>query len=130
VIEEWPGGLGDERWNSVQYKYFTPEEVQGLDEQFVARLEIAREKAGIPFIITSGLRTPTQNESLPNAVSDSSHLTGHAVDLAVAESQARYTTIKSLLDAGFNRLGIYSAHVHVDDDGTKPPNCIWYVAGA
>lgn len=113
-----------------KWQFFQDSEVEGLNEDFVAKLDKARGLAAVPFVITSGLRSPETNQSLPNAVSDSSHLTGHAVDLAVSESQARYAIIKALLDTGFNRLGIYSAHIHVDDDATKPLNVIWYVAGA
>jgi zinc D-Ala-D-Ala carboxypeptidase len=113
-----------------KYLYFSDSEVEGLNDGFMQKLEQAREKAGIPFIITSGLRTPEKNQSLPNAVSDSSHLTGHAVDLAVGESSIRYRVLTSLLAVGFNRIGIYEKHLHVDDDATKDPNVIWYVQGA
>lgn len=112
-----------------RYQYFTDDEVKGLDDAFCQKLSIARGKAGVPFIITCGLRTQEQNDALSESVKDSAHLTGHAVDLACSDSQTRYAIISSLLAAGLNRLGIYSAHIHVDDDPTKPPNVIWYVSG-
>jgi zinc D-Ala-D-Ala carboxypeptidase len=113
-----------------KFQYFSDDEVRGLNEDFVTRLDKARGLAGIPFIITSGLRSPETNQSLANAVSDSAHLTGHAVDLAVGESTVRFKVIQSLLAAGFTRIGIYSAHLHVDDDPTKDADVIWYVSGA
>src|SRR5437764_536052 len=66
------------------YKWFKPEEVEGLDEEFVAKLDQARNLAGFPFVIASGFRTPEKNESIIGAVRDSSHLKGLAVDLVVA----------------------------------------------
>lgn len=112
-----------------KYQHFQDNEVEGLDETFVQKLDQARGLSGVPFIITSGLRSPSENQSIPNAVQDSAHLSGLAVDLAVADSQSRFLVVKALLDCGFNRIGIYSAHVHVDDSKTLPPNVMWYVEG-
>lgn len=112
-----------------KYQFFTDDEVKGLDDGLCQMLSIARGKANVPFIITCGLRTPDQNSALAESVADSAHLTGHAVDLACADSPTRFAMLKALLDAGFNRVGIYSAHLHVDNDTTKPPNVCWYVSG-
>jgi zinc D-Ala-D-Ala carboxypeptidase len=112
-----------------KWRHFSDAEVSGLDTELVAKLDMAREKAGVPFIITSGLRTVEQNAALSESVSDSAHLTGHAVDLACTDSPARFAMVKSLLDVGFTRMGIYSAHLHVDNDLTKPQQLLWYVAG-
>lgn len=113
-----------------QYKFFSDDEVAGLDRELCAMLDMARGKAGVPFTITCGLRNAAQNAALPESVSDSAHLTGHAVDLACGDSTTRYAMLAGLLSAGFNRIGIYSAHLHVDNDATKPPNVCWYVAGS
>src|ERR1017187_1211103 len=104
------------------YTYFSNEEVIGLDPEFCAMLDRARGLAGTPFTITSGLRTPQQNESTPNAVHDSAHLVGLAVDLECEGSQERWLIIKALIDVGFNRIGVYSAHIHVDSSKTLPQN--------
>ena len=109
--------------------YFTDEEVQGLDKELCAMLDRARGFANVPFVITCGLRTPEQNAGLPEAVQDSAHLTGNAVDLACADSQTRFAMLKGLLGAGFNRIGIYKLHCHADDSPTLPPNVIWFVEG-
>jgi uncharacterized protein YcbK (DUF882 family) len=112
-----------------KYQFFTDDEVKGLDDGLCQMLSIARGKANVPFLITNGLRTPEQNAALPESVSDSAHLTGHAVDLLCDDSQTRYAMISGLLAAGFNRMGIYSGHIHVDNDATKPPHVIWYASG-
>lgn len=113
-----------------KWTYFDPLEVEGLNEEFVAMLDRARGLSGTKFTITSGLRTLLQNESTPNAVHDSAHLVGLAVDLECHESVERYKIIKALMQVGFTRLGIYSGHIHVDCDKTKPQEVIWYVIGA
>jgi uncharacterized protein YcbK (DUF882 family) len=112
------------KWN-----YFSPEEVGGLNEEFVALLDRARGLAQTPFIITSGLRTLQENEQTANAVSDSAHLSGLAVDLACVESEKRFSIIKALLAVGFCRIGVYERHLHVDKSSTLPQNVIWYVIG-
>jgi zinc D-Ala-D-Ala carboxypeptidase len=114
---------------SQLWKYFAPDEVQGLDTELCAMLDRARGLAGIPFIITSGLRTVAENEALSESVKDSAHLSGHAVDLACADSVLRYAMLRGLLLAGFHRIGIYSAHVHADNDLSLPPNVIWVNGG-
>jgi zinc D-Ala-D-Ala carboxypeptidase len=111
-------------------RWFKPTEVLGLDPELCEMLDIARGLAGVPFIITSGLRTEEQNASLPEAVSDSAHLTGNAVDLACTDSSTRYVMIKALLAAGFTRIGVYEKHCHCDNSPMLPPNVIWDVSGS
>ena len=112
-----------------KYTYFSDKEADGLNPDLMAMLDIARGKAGVPFFITSGLRTAEQNSGLQNAVSDSSHLTGHAVDLLCTDSVTRFAMLSGLLEAGFNRLGIYKNHIHCDNDPSKDPKVCWYVEG-
>ncbi len=111
------------------YKWFTSEEVEGLQDAFVQKLDKARGIADTPYRITSGKRTLLQNEQTPGAVNDSAHLEGLAVDLLCEESWERYLIIESLLAVGFCRLGIYRKHIHVDDSKTLPQNVIWYSDG-
>ena len=108
------------------WHYFKPEEVIGLDQELCAMLDRARGLAGVPFVITSGLRTPDQNAALPDAVYDSAHLTGNAVDLACPDSATRYAMLRGLILAGFERIGIYSAHLHVDNSTQLPLKVAWY----
>lgn len=119
------------------YKYFSDEEVAGLDKELCAMLDMARGTAGVPFKITSGLRTADQNSVLKGAVSDSSHLTGKAVDLWVEDGHAYFAMLKGLYAAGFRRFGHYFTaalsdpntfiprHLHVDIDETKPLDDAW-----
>ncbi len=122
-----------------EFKYFTQEEVVGLDPEFVSKLDIATartadisvEKRRVPFVITSGFRSPDQNQSVIGSVADSSHLTGHAVDLKVVNSHEVWVMVAALTEAGINRIGVYvnkewqPIHIHCDDDSGKVSQVIF-----
>jgi uncharacterized protein YcbK (DUF882 family) len=113
-----------------KWTYFKEEEVRGLEPEFVAKLDMARHKAGIPFIITSGKREPGDNATV-GGVQDSAHLQGRAVDLHSSDSRSHYKIIKAALETGINRVGYYTdghgtpTHVHLDDSSTLPQEVIW-----
>ena len=114
-----------------EYKYFTPEEVAGLDQEFVAKLDQARNIAGFPFVITSGFRTFEANQSIIGSVPDSSHLKGLAVDLAVSNDHEVSLIVDAAKAVGITRRGIYinaagvPTHVHIDIDPDKVSDVIW-----
>lgn len=108
-----------------EYKWFSPEEVEGLDANFVAKLDLARQAAGIPFLITSGFRSPETNQSTPGAVSDSAHLKGLAVDLRVTNDHEVALIFDAAKAVGITRRLVYvdqdfnPVHVHIDVDPDK-----------
>lgn len=113
-------------------KYFRREEFDSADEvgsgdkmseRLIERLYVARELSMIPFIINSGYRTEKHNKKV-GGVKNSSHLRGLAVDIASTKDN-RYWLIKSLLDAGFTRIGIADTFIHVDIDDEKNKFNIW-----
>jgi hypothetical protein len=126
----WTGGKVN------QYTFFNDSEIVGLDPELVAMLDMACGLAGhvfgshVPFVITSGRRTPEQNAALPNAVQDSEHLTGNGVDLACSDSQIRFAMLRGLTGAGFNRIGIYAEHIHAGNSKTLPQNVCWFIESA
>ena len=93
--------------------YFSDTEVAGLEPEVATKIDQARHLAAIPFIITSTRRTPEQNLAV-GGVSDSAHLKGLAVDLAVPDSHALFLMVKACLDVGFKRIVI---GINVDSDG-------------
>lgn len=118
----------------IDLEHFKPNEVEGLNESTAKKLDYARGTAGVPFVITSGFRTSEKNKGLSGAVGDSSHLSGHGVDLHVEDDFHFKAVVAGLLAAGFNRMGFYFAlegtklipkHIHVDDDPTKPAHVFW-----
>lgn len=123
------------------YKYFKPEEVVGLDPEYVSKLDLATAKTAeldtegrrFPFVIASGFRTPEKNQSVIGAVPDSSHLTGLATDLVVSNDHEVWLVITALHAVGITRIGIYvdannrPTHVHndLDTEGAHVPQVVW-----
>tara|TARA_B100000424_G_scaffold181101_1_gene140123 strand:+ start:90 stop:464 length:375 start_codon:yes stop_codon:yes gene_type:complete len=114
------------------YEFDSPDEEGSgkmMDEEFLEKIDVARDIAGFPFIINSGFRTITYNRLLKEkgykASSKSSHLLGYAADIHCDDSRKRFILIEALLDAGFNRIGIANTFIHVDNDPNKTENVIW-----
>jgi len=113
-------------------KYFTldefncpslPNSGKNMDSSFLAKLEEAREIAGVPFKITSGYRTKEHNAEV-GGVPNSSHLIGVAADIAVSNGSERYIILNALIRAGFKRIGVAKTFIHCDTDPNKS-NSVW-----
>ncbi len=103
-------------------KYFKEIEYK-MDKDFLAKLDDAREFAGVPFFINSAYRSPEHPESIKNPTS--SHIKGLAVDIKANNSRTRYKVLEALIHVGFNRIGIADTFIHVDDDRNKACGVIW-----
>lgn len=115
-------------WND--YPNFTLEELDdGGPEpasEFMRKLQLARwicyslcKEAGITpikFHITSGSRSIEKNRQV-GGKDDSTHLYGRACDIAAITSRDRFFIVKSLMLAGFTRIGVNfkKKFIHVDD---------------
>ena len=115
-----------------QPRYFTDEEfkraspacfLSDMSCQFMKFLDEAREKAGIPFVISSAYRT-VEHELQRGRPGTSSHCKGIAVDIKCWSSVNRLKIVKALIECGAVRIGIHPKFIHVDLDYTKP-QCIW-----
>lgn len=106
-------------------KHFSEREVRGLKPELVAKLDQARGFAGVPFIITSGYRSPEDNTAA-GGVEDSAHTRGEAVDLACSSSSVRHKMLSSLYLVGFNRIGVYDRHLHADVSSSLPQGVTWW----
>lgn len=98
-----------------------------MDKAFLELLDQAREKAGVPFKITSGFRTKEWNLKAGGRVG-SSHCKGLAADIYLPNnSRDRYLIINALLETGINRMGIsfMGGFIHVDIDSSKDKNVLW-----
>lgn len=95
------------------FKYFSDEEIKGLQGNLPAMLDMARGIAGVPFRLTS----TTGGQHATN----SAHYKGLAVDIGlghIAEgferNTVRWAILKGLFAAGFQRIEVCPAHIHVD----------------
>ena len=121
--------------NYPALKYFKKEEFESPDLEgsgeymcpdFLQKLDMAREKAKIPFRINSGYRTPEHNEKV-GGVPHSSHkkIPCQASDISTRTSKERFIILISLMAVGFTRFGIGKGFIHVDMDKEKPANVMW-----
>ena len=94
-----------------------------MDANFLAKLDEAREYAGIPFVINSAYRSPSHPESIKNPTS--SHIKGLAVDIRCNTSRNRFIILNALLAVGFTRIGIAKTFIHVDLSFDKSQEVIW-----
>lgn len=95
-------------------------EKEGMDARFLNKLDGARHYAGVPFVITSGFRCSKHNASLLNSSPLSSHLDGIASDIKCHDSKTRWRIVFGLQAVGFQRIGVYRNHIHVDSAQDKP----------
>ncbi len=121
-------GVKQSQTPAPTYKYFSPAEVAKwkLKPELWAKLDLIRAECGFPFIITSGFRTQAENDALNGSVSDSSHLSGLAVDLSCTDSTRRFKMIDVARKYGIKRLGIGKTFVHMDISTTLPQEVMWH----
>jgi len=98
--------------------------LMNMDSGTVGRLQLARDIAGIPFKINSASRCEKHNREV-GGVAGSAHLHGFAVDVVAIQSATRMLVLRSLLAAGFERIGIAKTFIHADRDLDLPGDVVW-----
>lgn len=109
---------------SSRYRYFTDEEAKGAEPELMAKLDMARKIAGIPFHLTSVLRRVEHNAAI-GGLPDSAHLPNirglsYAADIFCDNSANRWRIVFALKEAGFTRIVQELLHIHADIDPGKP----------
>jgi len=116
----------------MSLKYFNPEQdpkMVGVNVNLLFMLDNARQFAGIPFIINSGLRTPEQSVAC-GGYADDPHTKGLAVDIESLNDEQAYCITAGALAAGFKRIGRGKGHIHLDIDTSKAQKVYWLEKGA
>ncbi len=104
-------------WDALRFfsrHEFSAPDLMSFD--FLILLDLARSRAGVPFRIASSFRNGDPG----------SHGDGLAVDIACSTSTERLRIVRALLEVGFQRVGIYRRHVHVDVDESRDQLVLWY----
>lgn len=118
----------------ITSKYFKEKEfkacspacsLQDMSQGTMDRLDEARERAGIPFVLNSAYRSPAW-EKKKGRTGTGAHTTGHAVDIRCNTDSNRMKIVLALLMVGFRRIGIGKTYIHADDDPNKTPNVMWH----
>ena len=117
--------------------YFTIEELRcqhtgndGIQAEFLAKLNAIRHECGFPFPITSGYRAPEHPIEARKAT-PGAHASGRAVDIGVRGDRA-LRVIEVALQHGMTGIGVNqkggSRFIHLDDlegDGRFSRPTIW-----
>jgi hypothetical protein len=97
-----------------------------VDRMALAMLNDARDRAGIPFLITSHYRTPEHSIEVGGLPNDAhTECPCSAFDISCNSGHELKAIIKALFDAGFSRIGLNHSHVHVDNSPRLPRNVMW-----
>lgn len=81
-----------------------------MNKGFMEALDEARDLAGFPFDIESGYR---EGDEL-------AHGKGLAVDIKASGNWERMEIVKTLIEVGIPRIGVYDLHIHADMDLSLP----------
>jgi len=117
-------------WTHV--RHFSMDEFAEPDKlrwDMLRMLDNLRENCGFPMYVTSSYRDPAHNAAV-GGVSDSSHCLApdglySGVDISITDGARMFKAVKGALALGFNRIGVYPKHVHLDIEGRLPQNVIW-----
>lgn len=99
--------------------------LQDMAQDTMTLLDQMRALCGFPLVLTSAFRTKEWDKQKGRS-GNSAHTRGKAVDIRCNDSAKRLRIIQSALAVGFNRIGIGSNFIHVDNDTTLPQNVMWH----
>lgn len=119
--------------NWADYPYFTKAEFDckhtGKNEmqpEFMAKLQLLREKYGKPVVITSGYRHWTHPVEARKGHTTGEHTRGTCCDIACTSGADRYQIVQLALQLSFPRIGIAKNFIHLGIGGSGLPSpTIW-----
>ncbi len=95
-----------------------------MHPETLCKLNNARHIAGIPFVLNSAYRSPAHDKSKGRS-GTGAHTLGRAVDIRCHTSENRAKVLTALIEAGFERIGIYPTFIHADDSPVHEAPRFW-----
>jgi uncharacterized protein YcbK (DUF882 family) len=91
-----------------------------MDATLLRKLQMLRDNAAEPLVITSGYRCPKHNAAIGGSA-NSYHMKGMAVDIACdgKDKARRYKLVKLALALDFGGVEVSGVHIHLD---VRPPS--------
>ena len=93
-------------------EYFSKDEVKNLSSDLVVILDVARKLSGVTFDLFHKDNTEKKER--------------RDVYLKCSDAHARFHMVRSLINAGINRIGIGPESLYVEYE-EKPINRIWFL---
>ncbi len=90
-----------------------------MNPEFLEKLDALRNYCGLPFIITSGYRSPSHSLEAIKEI-PGTHAQGIAADIKITNSAHRYSLIKAALEHGFTGIGVAGDFIHLDIRSSLP----------
>lgn len=117
-------------------RHFGPHEIgKGVDPLCAAMLDIARERSGFPYVVSSASRTEKEQEELIrqgkgakgslHVMSNSPSGKARAFDLEWDGRDRLAQMILDLMAVGFNQILVYDTYLHVEWDEGKVKHIEW-----
>jgi zinc D-Ala-D-Ala carboxypeptidase len=98
--------------------------LNNISTELVEELQKVREDYGCPMTVSSGVRCPIWNKACGGS-GNSSHLIGLAVDISIDDAVLRHRFIRTVLELGWQRIGLAKSFIHLDIDLNKTNPVIW-----
>jgi len=117
----------------IKAKYFSEKEfincvppcsLQDMKQSTIDKLDMTRERAGIPLVLNSAYRS-VEHEKKQGRDGKSAHTLGMAVDIRCNTDSNRFSIINALIAVGFTRIGITKTYIHVDNSTSHSQNVTW-----
>ena len=115
-------------------RHFQPSEFKRpecLRKEMITKLDRLREACGFALIVTSSFRDADHNRAV-GGVDGSAHCLSpdgfySGIDLSIANLGAAglFRVVRNALMLGFNRIGVYGDHVHLDVEDRLPQQVLW-----
>lgn len=106
----------------AELENFTQSETEGLSDELLVKLQAVRYAVGKPMFVTSGYRHGDSG----------AHGSGAGVDIsdngvgADVGSRWRFLVLRAALAVGFNRIGVYDRHIHLDVSKEHDQEVVWW----